>query len=352
VVQSLTTLSLVLALPLGVRLTDQHVGRRELLGAVGVIAGIVLFLAAGTPAGGTSNPSAAAWWSAGLVAVVIVGAVAALGRTRHGAARAALFGAAAGVGFALQAAVTKVFVGELGNGVAALLTTWSTYVLIVSALVASCSSNQPSRPGCSRRQWPRATPRRSCSACSSGSRSSTSHSRTETLGSRPLGSSPPRQRPKFTSDANSRRITARNHISVAASSPVATSACRHEDVEVRRNVRCDFRLAFARRCLGELSVHGTSRNGSYCRLHGMTLVPGIAPARSASLTSAELATLQRLWQIAGWTAVSGYGSALLAIAAASDSMLADWLRCVDFDNASSVRDAVEALLQWRPRTFA
>jgi drug/metabolite transporter (DMT)-like permease len=135
VVQSLTTLSLVLALPLGVRLTDQHVGRRELLGAAGVIAGIVLFLAAGTPAGGTSNPSAAAWWSAGLVAVVIVGAVAALGRTRHGAPRAALFGAAAGVGFALQAAVTKVFVGELGNGVAALLTTWSTYVLIVSALV-------------------------------------------------------------------------------------------------------------------------------------------------------------------------------------------------------------------------
>ena len=85
VVQSLTTFSLVIALPLGVRLTDQHVGPRELLGAVGVIAGIVLFLAAGTPAGGTSNPSAAAWWNAGLVAVVIVGAVAALGRTRHGA---------------------------------------------------------------------------------------------------------------------------------------------------------------------------------------------------------------------------------------------------------------------------
>ena len=57
------------------------------------------------------------------------------GRTKQGATRAALFGAAAGVGFALQAAVTKVFVGELGNGVASLLTTWSTYVLIVSALV-------------------------------------------------------------------------------------------------------------------------------------------------------------------------------------------------------------------------
>ncbi len=135
VVQSLTTLSLVIALPLGVRLTDQHVGRREIFGAVSVISGIVLFLAAGTPAGGTTNPSAAAWWSAGVVAVAIVGAVGALGTTKHGAARAALLGAAAGVGFALQAAVTKVFVGEIGNGVAALLATWSTYVLVLSAVV-------------------------------------------------------------------------------------------------------------------------------------------------------------------------------------------------------------------------
>ncbi len=135
VVQSLTTFSLVIALPLGVRFTDQHVGRREILGAVAVIAGIILFLMAGSPSGGTSNPSAAAWWSAGLVSVAIVAGMAMLGRTRQGATRAALFGAAAGIGFALQAAVTKVFVGELGNGVASLLTTWSTWVLIVSALV-------------------------------------------------------------------------------------------------------------------------------------------------------------------------------------------------------------------------
>ena len=135
VVQALTTFSLVIALPLGARYTDQHVGRREILGAAAVIAGIILFLTAGSPAGGTSNPSASAWWSAGLVAVIVVGALATIGRTRQGAARAALFGAAAGVGFALQAAVTKVFVGELGHGINALLTTWSTYVLIASALI-------------------------------------------------------------------------------------------------------------------------------------------------------------------------------------------------------------------------
>jgi drug/metabolite transporter (DMT)-like permease len=134
VVQSITTLSLVIALPLGVRLTDQHVGRREVAAALAVVAGIVVFLAVGSPAGGTSDPPASAWWTAGVVSVALGAGVAIFGRTRHGAARAGLFGAAAGIGFALQAAVTKVFVGELGHGVAALLTTWSTYVLIVSAV--------------------------------------------------------------------------------------------------------------------------------------------------------------------------------------------------------------------------
>jgi drug/metabolite transporter (DMT)-like permease len=135
VVQSLTTLSLVIALPLGVRLTDQKVGRREFIAAFAVVVGIVLFLVLGAPASGTSTPSAAAWWTAGLVSLVLVIAVAAVGRTRRGAVRAALYGAAAGIGFGLQAAVTKVFVGEIGHGVVALLTTWSTYVLILSALV-------------------------------------------------------------------------------------------------------------------------------------------------------------------------------------------------------------------------
>jgi hypothetical protein len=57
-----------------------------------------------------------------------------LGQHRTGAARALLFGSAAGVLFALQAAVTKVFVTQLGHGVAALLGDWTTYALIVSAI--------------------------------------------------------------------------------------------------------------------------------------------------------------------------------------------------------------------------
>ncbi|MGP0109151.1 MAG: hypothetical protein ACLPR9_09885 [Acidimicrobiales bacterium] len=47
-----------------------------------------------------------------------------LGRHRTGATKALLFGSAAGVGFALQASVTKEFMTLLGNGVGALLTSW------------------------------------------------------------------------------------------------------------------------------------------------------------------------------------------------------------------------------------
>lgn len=134
VVQSLTTLSLVFALPLGAWLTDQHIGRTEIVGALAVVAGIVVFLSAGTPSGGTSDPSATAWWTAIVVSAVLVVGTGVLATKQGGATRAALFGVAAGVSFGLQAGVTKVFVNQIGHGVAHLLATWSTYGLIASAL--------------------------------------------------------------------------------------------------------------------------------------------------------------------------------------------------------------------------
>ena len=134
VVQSLTALSLVLALPLGALLTDQRIGRRELIGATLTLVGIVFFLSAGQPQGGTSHPSAATWWWACLLTGALVCALFMVGRRFSGAAKALTFGAAAGLGYGLQAAVTKTFVTQIGGGVLALLTSWSIYVLILSAV--------------------------------------------------------------------------------------------------------------------------------------------------------------------------------------------------------------------------
>jgi drug/metabolite transporter (DMT)-like permease len=135
VVQSLTSISLVMALPLGAKITDQQITRRVTAGAMAMVVGIVLLLAVGSPQGGTTNPSASAWISAGLVSVLIVGVLYRMGRERTGAAKALLFGSAAGIAFGLQAAVTKVFMELVGKGLGTILTSWTIYVLMASAIV-------------------------------------------------------------------------------------------------------------------------------------------------------------------------------------------------------------------------
>jgi len=133
-VQSLCALSLVFALPLGVRLTGQRVGRSSIIGAILTLAGIIAFVVVGQPQGGTSQPAAQAWLVSGLVIVALMVLLAGLARPRRGAVAAALFATSAGIGFAFQAAVTKVFMTQIGYGLAAILSTWTTYALIASAL--------------------------------------------------------------------------------------------------------------------------------------------------------------------------------------------------------------------------
>ena len=134
VVQAVGALSLVMALPLGMWLTHQSIGRRELIGALLTLSGIVFFLAAGQPQGGSSHASAVAWWTSCLVVLVVALLLAGLGVRCSGAAKALILGSAAGLAFGLQAAVTKTFVSEVGSGVLALLMSWPVYVLILSAL--------------------------------------------------------------------------------------------------------------------------------------------------------------------------------------------------------------------------
>jgi hypothetical protein len=135
VVQAIIALNLVIALPFGIWITQQVVHGREWIGAAATVAGIVVFLSVGTPSEGTDTVSAPRWWISGLIVVAAVVGLAKLGYQRKGPAKAALLGAAAGVAYAFQASVTKVFVGVISGGISAILHSWSTYVLIASALV-------------------------------------------------------------------------------------------------------------------------------------------------------------------------------------------------------------------------
>ena len=147
VVQSLTATSLVIALPLGAHFTGQQISRRVVTGAVAIIVGIVLFLSVGSPQKGTSHPTPVAWLGAGVLATAVVVVLARIGRTRSGATKALMFGSAAGVGFALQATVTKEFMTIVGNGIGDLLSSWEIYALIATAFAGFVLQQSALRTG-------------------------------------------------------------------------------------------------------------------------------------------------------------------------------------------------------------
>jgi hypothetical protein len=69
-----------------------------------------------------------------LIIVALMVLLAWLANRRRGAVAAALFATAAGLSFSFQAAVTKVFMTQIGYGLGAILSSWTTYALILSAL--------------------------------------------------------------------------------------------------------------------------------------------------------------------------------------------------------------------------
>jgi hypothetical protein len=133
VVQPLLVLSVVFALPLGARLGSQlgsqHVGRREAAAAVLVVVALVGFLVIAHPSGGHSEASLSEWVIAGVACAAACAPLSLLGRHGSASRRAALFGAAAGILFALTAALTKSVVDELHLGVVHVITSWEPYAL-------------------------------------------------------------------------------------------------------------------------------------------------------------------------------------------------------------------------------
>ena len=120
---------------MGAKLTDQRIGRHEVVAAIATVSGLILFLVVGKPNGGIDDPSAGKWWIAVVVVLVGVGLMATFGFRRKGPPAAALLGTAAGLCFGFQGAASKMFADEIGGGIANLLSSWATYALIGSALV-------------------------------------------------------------------------------------------------------------------------------------------------------------------------------------------------------------------------
>jgi drug/metabolite transporter (DMT)-like permease len=133
-VQPIVSLQVVFALPLGVWITNQRVGRREWLGAAAVLIGLGVFLGVSHPSAGRTTVPTTVWIAAAVGAGALVVAVALVGWQRPAAEKAALFGAAAGILFGFQAAAMKAFDTVVPGGISEMVTSWSSYALLFSAL--------------------------------------------------------------------------------------------------------------------------------------------------------------------------------------------------------------------------
>jgi drug/metabolite transporter (DMT)-like permease len=135
IVQPLLASYVVFALPLGVLLTHQKVGRAAVLAAVSVAAGLTGFILLSDPGGGEPDAQFVDWASA--AAVVLLGCTVLLViASRVGPApKAALRGAAAGLAFALGAALVKAVVTILDlEGLEAMLSSWAFYAAVGVAI--------------------------------------------------------------------------------------------------------------------------------------------------------------------------------------------------------------------------
>ena len=97
IIQPLLVTTVIFALPLGYFLTKQHVGRREVLGALVIILGLGLYAYFGDPAGGNTNAPNDEWAIAITLVVVVSVVLLVLGRGGNLTVTAAAYGPVAGI---------------------------------------------------------------------------------------------------------------------------------------------------------------------------------------------------------------------------------------------------------------
>ena len=135
IIQPLLVTTVVFALPLGYFLTKQHVGRREVLGAITIIIGLGLFVYFGDPAGGNENASNTQWAIAiGLLSVLSI-LLLVFGSGGDLSMKAAVYGTVAGIMFGLSSALTKPTLDFLHESVGTMLSHWECYALAVAGVL-------------------------------------------------------------------------------------------------------------------------------------------------------------------------------------------------------------------------
>ena len=137
VVQPLLVTTIVWALPLGYLLTNQHVTRRQVLGALVVVVGLALFVLVGDPDAGVNQTSTRNLVLASAVICAVVVVLLLVGRRATSpTVRAAVLGVCAGLLFGLSASFDKPVIDDLHVSIAEAATAWTTWALLGFGFIA------------------------------------------------------------------------------------------------------------------------------------------------------------------------------------------------------------------------
>ena len=109
---------------------------RDWLSAVAMSVGVSVFLRAASPSGGRGHAPAGLWWLAGVVIAAAVAIAVALAGHGRCSRRAACLGVATGIAWGFVAAVIKELSSHVAGGPAAIFSTWSVYVLMITGAAA------------------------------------------------------------------------------------------------------------------------------------------------------------------------------------------------------------------------
>jgi hypothetical protein len=132
VVQPLLVTELVMALVLRRVWIRQTIAWAAWAGAAATCAGLAVFIVAAEPRGGHSGPTGGHWAAAAVAYVAVVAALIIAARGGSPARRAALYGVAAGITWALEATFIKSATNDLAQaGLSGLFTNWPVYAVAV-----------------------------------------------------------------------------------------------------------------------------------------------------------------------------------------------------------------------------
>ena len=141
VVQPLLATSMIFALPLGHKLTNQRIRRGDIAAAVLVTASLVAFLTIANPSGGRDDAPLGEWLVLGAITVGVCIPLFLLSLRARPAIKATLLGILTGILFGISAALTKSVGDEISDNLFGVFADWHLYALIVIGYI-SMTTNQ------------------------------------------------------------------------------------------------------------------------------------------------------------------------------------------------------------------